>query len=114
MRYSSKMKPLSYIAGIFTLIFFFSGITIFVLQVLESPPTPTITNSWFLFLFAIISAATGAAALERATKHFLKKTKDFSSKMNYCYSCGYSLQETGRTEICPECNSKLNILELID
>jgi len=69
----------------------------------------------FLF-FAIpfLAAAISCAVLSWGLSHFGKEVKTFRARMNYCYSCGESLKEATTTEVCPKCQSKLNLLDVVD
>ena len=112
MRYSTKMKIGSYIAGIITIILFISAIIGFILNFQKE--TKDIAGSWFLLVFAAVSAAVGARFFEKSTENFIKKSEEFSSKINYCYYCGHKLNGAFMADRCPKCNSKINLLDIID
>ena len=117
MYYSTKMKIGVYIASAVE-------ITLMIIAVIEftaidlTSPTPEMFMG-LLIVFILLLVAVGVASgsmgfLENGVKHFKKNIEEFRSKINYCYSCGFSLQEATTADICPKCNSKLQLLDVID
>ena len=117
MQYSTKMKIGHYLALIMVIIFVLIGGIIFSSFDLEALSPDSLMNLlavFLLFLGAIVTAMISSIFLEYAIKHLKENSKQFRSHMNYCYSCGFSLKEATTAELCPKCNSKLHILNVID
>lgn len=72
------------------------------------------TLDTFLMFAVLMISVTASAILTLGADHFIKETKAFRIKMNYCYSCGTSLREAATAGICPKCQSELNLLDIID
>ena len=112
--YSTKMKIGSYIGlGICLGIFIYWAIYIL------NSISESIGDADFLLFIAIpalsiLAALASMAFMESGLIHITKNSGGFRSKMNYCYSCGTSLQEATTAEICPKCNSKLKLQDVID
>jgi len=112
MRYLTKMRIGSYIAGIITVIFTISSMIIFVLHCTEA--TSDITAAWFFAIFAILAALVVAHFMEKSTKKVIEKSEEFSMLVKYCYFCGASLEKTETIERCPKCGAKLKVLDVIE
>ncbi|MHA1130901.1 MAG: hypothetical protein ACTSQI_22080 [Candidatus Helarchaeota archaeon] len=99
MHYSEKMKVGTCIGLSITCVFILST---------------TYTDNLLLLYPAIMFALISGLLYESSADHFKKNLNAFSSKMKFCYSCGHPLQDSNTAKICPNCNSKLNLLELMD
>ncbi|MBZ9578005.1 hypothetical protein KJA13_03125 [Patescibacteria group bacterium] len=106
------MKIGSYIAGIVTVILLACSLIKFLLHCRET--TPAIASTWFLLFFAVVAAVAGAIFFKKSTRNFIRNSEGFRLMMNYCYSCGFSLNKNMTIEVCPKCNAKLNLIEVID
>ncbi len=122
MHYSSKMKIAYYIAIVISLaialgafIYYTVNMEDISMALIDAGVDPFIPF-WLVIIpiFAVLSAFAGIGFIEHALKNIIKKTESFRSKMNYCYSCSTPLKEATTTDICPECHSKLNLLDVID
>jgi len=122
MSYSKKMKIASTIAMAIGIAFIVISFAYFMLQfinvfdaLIDAGIDPLIYFwSFIILLIAIASIAIGVLFLERGLKNLIKNTQTFRSKINYCYSCSTSLKEATTADICPNCGSKLNLLDVID
>jgi len=114
MYYSTKMKIGSYIgSGISVGIFIY-----WIIYILNNIGEPIEDVDFLIFLLipalVVLTAIAGMAFMESGLIHITKRSGGFRSKMNYCYSCGVSLQEATTAEVCPKCNSKLKLQDVID
>ncbi|NVM52641.1 MAG: hypothetical protein HWN66_02975 [Candidatus Helarchaeota archaeon] len=117
MYYSTKMKIGAYIAGAVEITLMIIAVIEFMAIDLTSATPEMFIGLLIVLILLLVAAAVGSASmvfLESSVKHFKKNSEEFRSKMNYCYSCGFSLQEATTAEICPKCNSKLDLLDVID
>ena len=99
MYYSIKMRNYTYISLVISMVLFAIG-SFAKLELI-------IVISWGIAFF-------NPFIIGNSFVHFVNNSKEFRKKMNYCYSCGFDLREAITASICPKCNSKLNLRDLID
>ncbi|MHA1357685.1 MAG: hypothetical protein ACTSRC_06215 [Candidatus Helarchaeota archaeon] len=114
MRFSDKMNLGKNIAVLIGSSFLIAAMVVMFTSIIENSLTFSSSTIVLLMLGALGGILTGGVCLEQIPRHFKENTKQLRSKMNYCYSCGVSLEKSTTAEICPNCNSKLNLLDVID
>ncbi len=72
-----------------------------------------------LYLFysgiaCLLSVAVAASFSSAGMKRLVKNMQTFRPKTNFCYSCGESIQAATTADLCPTCNSKINMADVID
>jgi len=107
MRHSTKMELWGFIISIISVI---SWSFIIYLSVEGFISVYVYLHIAVLFVAAIF----GPYFYRHATRHLIKKARRLQTRIKFCFFCGASLQQDPASDICPACNSSLNLVEIID